>query len=133
LVDVTDIAGDYPNTAFVTSRSYLKSKPEAVKKFLMAMSTAIAEYKKNSEQAIKITKEFLDVKDEANARGAYEAYVKGYPDVPRPSMKGIGLVLEELGKKEEKAKTAKPEQLVDSKPLDELEGEGFFAKLAPRS
>jgi NitT/TauT family transport system substrate-binding protein len=133
LVDVTDIAGDYPNTAFVTSRAYLKSKPDVVKKFLMAMSTAIAEYKKNKEEAIKITQQFLDVKDEANTRGAYEAYVKVYPDVPRPSMKGIGLVLEELGKKEPKAATTKPEQLTDNTTLDQLEAEGFFAKLAPRS
>ena len=37
LVDVTDIAGDYPNTSYVTSRTFLKSRPEVVKKFLMAM------------------------------------------------------------------------------------------------
>ena len=38
LVDVTDIAGEYPNTAYVTSRAYLKSNPEVVKRFFMAMA-----------------------------------------------------------------------------------------------
>ena len=28
LVDVTDIAGDYPNTSYVTSRAFLKSRPD---------------------------------------------------------------------------------------------------------
>ena len=39
-------------------------------------------------------------------------------------------MLQELGKKEPKATTVKPEQLVDTDALDELEREGFFAKLA---
>ena len=51
MVDVTDIAGDYPNTSYVTSRSFLKSQPEVVKKFLMAMATAVHEYKANPSVA----------------------------------------------------------------------------------
>jgi NitT/TauT family transport system substrate-binding protein len=130
LVDVTDIAGDYPNTAFVTSRAFLKSKPEVVKKFMMAMATAIHEYKRKPDVAVPLTQRFLDVKDEANARAAYAAYVKVYPDVPRPSLKGISLVLQEIAKKEPKAASAKAEQFVDTSTLDALEREGFFAKLA---
>jgi NitT/TauT family transport system substrate-binding protein len=130
LVDVTEIAGDYPNTAFVTSRAFLKSKPEVVKKFMMAMATAIHEYKRKPDVAVPLTQKFLDVKDEANARAAYAAYVKVYPDVPRPSLKGISLVLQEIAKKEPKAASAKAEQFVDTSTLDALEREGFFAKLA---
>ena len=29
LVDVTDIAGDYPNTSFVTTRAFLRSNPRS--------------------------------------------------------------------------------------------------------
>jgi NitT/TauT family transport system substrate-binding protein len=130
LVDVTEIAGDYPNTAFVTSRAFLKRQPDAVKKFMMAMATAIHEYKRKPEIAVPLTQKFLDVKDEANARAAYDAYVKVYPDVPRPSLTGLALVLKEIGKKEAKAASMKPEQFVDTGTLDALEREGFFAKLA---
>lgn len=129
LVDVTDIAGDYPNTSYVTSRVFLKKNPEIVKKFFMAMATAIHEYKKNPELAVKLTAKFLGVKDEANARAAYQAYINVYPPNLRPSLKGIELVLKEIGKKEVKANAFKPEQLVDTAVLDELEREGFFAKL----
>jgi NitT/TauT family transport system substrate-binding protein len=130
LVDVTDIAGDYPNTAFVTTRAFLKNKPDVVKKFMMAMATAIHEYKRKPQVAIPLTQKFLDVKDEANARAAYDAYVKVYPDIPRPSLKGIALVLQEIGKKETKAAGMKPEKFVDTSAIDALEREGFFAKLA---
>jgi NitT/TauT family transport system substrate-binding protein len=130
LVDVTDIAGDYPNTSYVTSRSYLAKNPAVVKKFMMAMATAVHEYKTRTDVAIKLTQKFLGIKDEGAARAAYQAYVKIYPPDLRPSLPGIQLVLNELGKKEAKANTVKPESLVDTSILDQLDKEGFFKTLA---
>jgi NitT/TauT family transport system substrate-binding protein len=129
LVDVTDIAGDYPNTSYVTSRSFLNSRPEVVKKFLMAMATAVHEYKSNPSVAIPLSQKFLAVKDAANAKAAYEAYVKVYPDDLMPSLAGISLVLKAIAKKEPKAASVKPEQFVDTSTLAALENEGFFKKL----
>jgi NitT/TauT family transport system substrate-binding protein len=129
LVDVTDIAGDYPNTSYVTSRSFLKSRPDAVKAFLTAMATAVHEYKNNPAVAIPLSQKFLDVKDAANAKAAYEAYAKVYPDDLRPSLAGIALVLKEIARREPKAAAMKPEQFVDMGALDALVGEGFFKRL----
>jgi NitT/TauT family transport system substrate-binding protein len=86
MVDVTDIAGDYPNTSYVTSRSFLKSRPEVVKKFLMAMATAVHEYKANPSVAVPLSQKFLDVKDPENAKAAYDAYIKVYPDDLKASL-----------------------------------------------
>jgi NitT/TauT family transport system substrate-binding protein len=130
LVDITDIAGDYPNTSYVTSRTFLRKNREAVQKFLMAMATAVHEFKHNSDAAVAISQDFLGVKDGANAKAAYEAYRKVYPDDLRPSPQGIALVLAELAKNEPKAATVKPEQLIDVAALDELEREGFFKRLS---
>jgi NitT/TauT family transport system substrate-binding protein len=130
LVDVTEIAGDYPNTSYATTRAYLKKNPDVIKRYFMAMATAIQEFKRNPDLAIKLTAKFLDVKDEANARAAYQAYVNVYPPNLQVSLKGIGLVLKEIGVKEPKAAAFKPEQLVDTGVLDGLEREGFFKKLA---
>jgi NitT/TauT family transport system substrate-binding protein len=129
LVDMTDIAGEYPNTAYVTSRAYLKSNPEVVKRFLSAMATAVHAYKTNPSVAIPLTQKFLAVKDEANAKAAYEAYVKIYPDDLRPSLKGLRLVLDEIAKTSPRAAAMKPEQFVDTSTLDAMEREGFFTKL----
>jgi NitT/TauT family transport system substrate-binding protein len=129
LVDVTDIAGDYPNTSYATSRAFLKSKPDVVKRFLMAMATAVKEYKSNPAVAIPLTQKFLEVKDPVNAKAAYEAYSKVYPDDLRPSLDGVALVLKEIAKKEPKAAAMKPEQFVDTSTLDALASEGFFKQL----
>lgn len=132
LVDVTDIAGDYPNTSFATTRAFLENHPDTVKHFFMAMATAVHGYKTDPAVAIPITQKFLDVKDAGNTKAAYEAYLKVYPDDLRPSLKGIALVLAAIGKQSPKAKDIKPEQLVDTSVLDQLAQEGFFAKLAAR-
>jgi len=129
LVDVTDIAGDYPNTSYATTRSFLKSRPEVVKKFLMAMATAVHEYKANPAVAVPLSQKFLDVKDAENAKAAYDAYVKVYPDDLKASLPGVGLVLKEIAKRESKAAAMKPEQFVDMGILDALAREGFFKQL----
>jgi hypothetical protein len=101
-----------------------------VKKFFMAQATAIHEYKTNPSVAIPITQKFLDVKSAENTKAAYEAYLKIYPDDLRPSIKGLQLVLDEIGKNSAKARATKPEQIVDTSVLDALANEGFFKKLA---
>ena len=94
------------------------------------MATAVRAFKSNPDEAVQVTQKFLDVKDAGLARAAYEAYAKVYPDDLRASLAGIGLVLQEIGKREPKALSLKPEQLVDLSALDQLEREGFFKKLA---
>jgi hypothetical protein len=96
----------------------------------MAMATAVHEFKRNPELGIKLTQEFLNVKEAPLAKAAYEAYVKVYPDDLRPSLPGIALVLTELTKHEAKAGKVKPEDIVDTSILDALAREGFFARLA---
>jgi NitT/TauT family transport system substrate-binding protein len=130
LVDLTDIAGDYPNTSYVTSRAYLKRNPQVVKRFFMALGTAIHEFKEDRAGAVKLVQEFLQVKNEADAAAAYQSYLKVYPDIPRPSLPGIALVLKEIAATEPKAKAIRPEQLVDTAAIDALEREGFFSTLA---
>ena len=133
LVDVTDIAGDYPNTSYVTSRSFLKKPPEVVKKFLMAMATAVHEYKRNPGVAIPLTQKFLDVKDAANAKAAYDAYVKVYPDDLRAFARGHRAGAQ--GDRQEGAEGRSDEARAvrgHRGTLDALEREGFFAKLRGR-
>jgi NitT/TauT family transport system substrate-binding protein len=129
LLDLNDVVRDYPNTSFVTSRAFLKSNRAVVKKFLMAMATAVHEFKLNPAVAIKQTQTFLKVQEEANVRAAFESYKGAYPDRLDISLKGISSVLETLAAKEPKARSVAPEQLVDRSLLDELENEGFFSKL----
>jgi len=130
LADCTEIAGDYPNTSYVTTKTFLKKNPEAAKRFMMAISEGIAAYKQNPEAAIKSTSDFLKLKPGHAAKDTYDYFTKEiFPDVPAPSIKGIAIVLDELKATVPAAATTKPESLVDMSILDGLQKDGFFASL----
>ncbi len=130
LVDCTDIAGDYPNTSYVSTRAFIKKSPDVVRRFTMAISEGIHEFKKNKAEAMKITSTFLKTPEGPALSETYDRFTRDvYPDIPRPSLKGIALVLAELRLTVPKAAMFKPEQLVDTTAFDQLEKEGFFAKL----
>jgi NitT/TauT family transport system substrate-binding protein len=130
LVDCLAIVADYPNTSYVSSRNFVTRNPEIVKRFMMGISDGIHAFRADKADALKYTAVFLKTQPGPSLGKAYDIFTqKVYPDIPRPSLKGIGLVLAELKRSVPAAGKYKPEQLVDTAPLDQLEREGFFAKL----
>ena len=130
LVDCLEIAADYPNTSYVSTRAFIEKNPDIVKRFLMGISEGIHEFRKNREEGIRLTATFLKTTPGPDLDKAYDVFTtRVYPDIPRPSLKGIGLILNEMKARVPKAGTVKPESLVYTAPFDELEKEGFFAKL----
>ena len=60
----------------------------------------------------------------------YQHYaVKVMPRVPYPTIKGIQMVLDEIGSRTPKAKSLTPESFIDMSYLKELEQSGFIKKL----
>jgi hypothetical protein len=51
------------------------------------------------------------------------------PTVPYPTLKGIQMVLDEIGTRIPKAKSLTPENFIDVSYLKELEQNGFIKKL----
>jgi NitT/TauT family transport system substrate-binding protein len=130
LVDCLAIAADYPNTSYVSSRTFVKQNPDVVKRFMMGISEGIHDFRADKADALKYTAAFLKAQPGPPLSKAYDIFTtKVYPEIPRPSLRGIGLVLAELRKNIPAAAGFKPEQLVDTAPLDQLEREGFFATL----
>src|SRR5262245_14045358 len=130
LVDCLEIAVDYPNTSYVSTRAFIEKNPDIVKRFLMGISEGIHEFRKNKEEGIRLTATFLKTTPGPDLGKAYDVFTaRVYPDIPRPSLKGIALVLDEMKTRVPKAATVKPETLVYTAPFDELEKEGFFTNL----
>ena len=96
----------------------------------MGISEGIHEFRKNKDEGMRLTAAFLKSAPGPELEKAYDVFTsKVYPDIPRPSLKGIALVLDEMKTRVPKAGTVNPESLVYIAPFDELEKEGFFAKL----
>ncbi len=85
LADCTILAGDYPNTAYVSTRAFLKKSPEAAKRFLMAISEGISEFKKHKPEAMKLTSAFLKTPESHALDETFERYTKDiFPAIPYP-------------------------------------------------
>jgi hypothetical protein len=101
-----------------------------VKRFLKGISEGIHEFRKNKEEGIRLTAAFLKSAPGPDLEQAYDVFTsRVYPDIPRPTLRGIALVLDEMKTRVPRAGTVAPESLVYTAPFDELEKEGFFASL----
>lgn len=130
LVDVGQIATDYPNTSYATTRGFLKDNPETVKRFYKAMADALHQYKANPDTALAITAEFMQTEPRPNLKMAVEYYASNVFQMDLlPSVSGMQVVLDELGTTMPEALKVDPATLVDTSVLDALHQEGFFETL----
>jgi len=73
---------------------------------------------------------YLKTDDPEALDEAYESIVEALiPAKPYPTLKGIDIILRELGVKDPNARSAKPEQFVDLTFIKELDGSGFIDRL----
>ncbi len=128
LAEVADIGGEYPNTAYVTSRQFLRKRPEVARRFMMAMVETLHRYRTEKDAALAATAKFLKVDDPKTLAQTHAYYSeKIFPRVPRASVEGVTNLLASEAKKKTVTITAR--DIVDNSMLDALEKEGFVQKI----
>lgn len=113
LLDFAEKDIEYQMTGVVTRGDVLKSKPDALRRFLRMYVDAIRLYKTNRELAIKKTMEAIRTDDRQLAEADYNFRVRALPDDARPTSKGIQMAIDELVKENPKAKNVLPQHVVD--------------------
>jgi NitT/TauT family transport system substrate-binding protein len=97
---------------------------------LRAYVEGLHRFKTDKAFATKVIGKYSRITDPEALEETYQHYaVKVMPKVPYPTIKGIQLVLDEIGTRTPKAKTLAPESFIDVSYLKELEQSGFFKKL----
>ena len=129
LVDMVDIVDAYPNTAYVTTESFLAEpdSQEAIKRYFRALARGMKGMRDNPAEAAQIAATFLKVEQTPNFDKAVSYYSEDvYARDLQPTIAGMQEVLDELAKEIPAAADASPEAMVDSSILDALNDEGFF-------
>jgi ABC-type nitrate/sulfonate/bicarbonate transport system substrate-binding protein len=131
LADFTTSSDPFPQSGLVVRKEYLRNNRDLVKRMLMAYVEAIHVLKTDSEKSTAIMKKYMRITDDAIAKRSYEYYSKLFSQPPLTEEKGIGVVLKFLATQPGMAgaKTAKPEDFFDNSVVQELQREGFFARL----
>ncbi|MBI2089804.1 MAG: ABC transporter substrate-binding protein [Deltaproteobacteria bacterium] len=133
LIDMAELNIPFQLTALLASRSYLKGNPEVVMSVIQALTEGIHFYKKEKEASIKIVGKYLKTEDREALEETYrEIALKVVPEKPYPTLAGVQTILDELGKKNPKAKASRPEDFVDSSFVKKLDDTGFIDRLYRR-
>ena len=132
LADVAELGLPFVHIGVVTTRALIRDKPDLVRRYVKSHIEAVALMKNDRELAIKVLGKYLgQIKDRDVLAKSYDLAApdnrisrKQYPHLP-----GLQLVLDLLGEENPKAKSARPEDFVDSRFIKELDDSGFIDAL----
>jgi len=131
VLDLGAMGIPYQHTTVNVLRSYLQAQPDVVRRFLQAYIETIYLFKADKAFTKKVLADFAKTDDEEVLEETWELYAEQYLErVPYPTLEGLQSVLNESLHPE--AKTARPEQFVNTALLDELKAAGFFDELRAR-
>ncbi|MSP37124.1 MAG: ABC transporter substrate-binding protein [Deltaproteobacteria bacterium] len=129
LVDPTQYKIDFPQLEVITTRTFLKTRPDVATRYMRAIVEGIHNYKNDREGSIRALSKYLRINDREALEEVYRIYFEIYQPIPHPSPAAIQTQLTWMAEKDPRAKAAKAEQFIDGTILREIEKSGFAAKL----
>src|SRR5512145_1350020 len=124
-----DLKIPYAATAFVIKRSVIAKRPQVVGNFMRAMAETAKLMHTDRDFVYKVLGKYLRITEKPILESAYNAEIKVLE--PRLTIKPESLqaILDELSANDPRAKKIKPQELIDSRYLDEMEKSGFMDQL----
>jgi NitT/TauT family transport system substrate-binding protein len=131
--EITDLAKsglNFPTSAIVTTRSFIKRNENTVRKFVRAYVEGIHYAKTQRAFGVQVLKKYLRNDDTAFVNDLYDLYIlQNIPQIPRPSPEALKTVLDQMAETDPRVANLRPEQFIDARFFQELEKEGFLQRL----
>jgi hypothetical protein len=124
-----DLKIPYAATAFVTKRSVSAKRPQVITNFMRAMAETSKLVHTDREFFYKVLGKYLRISDRSVLDSAYNAEIKALEPRLAIKMESLQAILDELAPTDARAKNIKPQELVDSRYLDEMNKSGFMDQL----
>lgn len=121
LADPSDV--EFPGNAIVTTRSFMKTNREDVKRFVRALVEVIVFVKTQPERGKKLLQEIYRQNDAAVIAKRYDAMVEMFPDYPYLTRGSVLSFLEILRDEGKLKDPLYPEPFLDTSLLSEVERE----------
>jgi len=130
LAALADLGLEYLQTCVTTTRTVIKAREDVLRRFVRAFVEGIHFYKTNKEASLASIGRFMKLTDSGAIEEAYRTYALKFTQrVPYPTAKGVQTILDDLAKRDERAKGAKAEQFIEPRFLRELEETGAIERL----
>ena len=127
LADLQMLGLEYQHTGLATTQALIKSRPDLVRSVMKAYVEGIHYYKTRPAESLAILGKYLKTSDNNVLTEVYNSIgLKLTPERPYPTLRGIDVILREIIARNPKTKTARPEEIVDSSFVKELDTSGFI-------
>lgn len=124
LADLTDDPLLFYTDALVGKRSWIATHRDVTLNVVRGFMAGIAAIRTQRQTALATLGKYTKTTDPALLQGAYDLLVKTLPKVPVPKAAAIATSLEGAA-----AKTANPTTFIDTSFINELDRDGFIARL----
>lgn len=132
LADVAKMGLIFQHTGAVTTRRFIKERPDTVRRYVRSHMEAVARIWTDKEATVKALGKYMGggVERSILERSRDDILTEALlPKKQFPSLEGLKTVLEDIGERDPRAKTAKPEQFVDFSFIKELNQSGYIDSL----
>jgi ABC-type nitrate/sulfonate/bicarbonate transport system substrate-binding protein len=126
LLDITTLGIEGLNSDMVTTRKFIRESRDTVQRFVRAMVKGTSFYAKNKSFSMDVIARYTKSRDMEKIENGYDYNARVYLKKPYPAMGGIQLALEEFAEKNPVAKSARPEQFIDTSFVRELDESGYI-------
>ncbi|HEX9455092.1 MAG TPA: hypothetical protein VGA27_12045, partial [Candidatus Binatia bacterium] len=119
----------YAATTLVSRRTIIAKRGPVIARFMRAMAEAAKIMHTDKDFVYKIMEKYLRVDDRKLLEASYNVEIKALE--PRLAMKleGFQSTLDEVAPTDPRAKTIKPQEMIDTRYLDEMDKSGFFEQI----
>lgn len=124
-----DLHIPYAGINFVTRRAVIAKRQPLLGRFMRVMAEAAKILHTDREFTYKVLGKQLRIEDRKILDAAYNAEIKALERRLVIKPEALQAILDEVSQADPRAKTVKPQQIVDSRYLDDMEKSGFFDRL----
>ncbi len=119
----------YANTIFATLRPAIAKRPQVFARFMRAMAEAAKILHTDKELTYRVLAKRFRVEDRKILDAAYNPEIKVLEPRLDIRAEGVQAIINEVAQIDPRAKKVRPQELIDTRYLEEMEKSGFFNKL----
>jgi NitT/TauT family transport system substrate-binding protein len=134
LADVAALGLAYQHQGGVTTRKFLRDNPVIVRNFVKSYIEAVHRLKTDPAVGLKIAAKYLRLEDKELLQKTYESSINEnkLPAKQYPTAEGLKIIIDQLALTNPKAKTAKPQDFIDARFVEEFDKSGYTDSLYGR-
>jgi NitT/TauT family transport system substrate-binding protein len=128
LADVAQMGLIFQHTGAATTKKFIRDHSDTVKRYIRSHVEAVQKIWNDKDATVRALGKYMgsgldrEILEKSRENVLSETL---YSKKQYPSLDGLKTVLEDLGERDPRAKTAKPEQFVDASFIRELDQSGF--------